>query len=177
MREAFDGSGPSAQWLVVAVGVELEVADDLAGVGVDDGDVQVVDEDPHDVTVVFVAESDVVQASAVAQGDAPAADLVVAEPPVPVAAGGGGFRAGGIGFGGGALGQGSVRSGVVVGGGELVELGLQVGEGRCGRLGAQPLLQGLLEAFDAPMFVKRPPAGRSGLVGAGSRRPLGRGSA
>jgi hypothetical protein len=76
--------------LVVAGGVQDQVADDLGGVGVDDGDVQVVDEDAHGGVVVFVAQADVVQASAVAQGDAP------------------GLRAGGIDLRGGSVAQRSV---------------------------------------------------------------------
>lgn len=58
----------------------------------DHRDVQVVDEDPHGDAVVLVAESDVVQSSAVAQGDAAAGDLVVADAPVSVAAGGAAFE-------------------------------------------------------------------------------------
>lgn len=66
----------------------------FASVGVDDGDgVQVVDEDAHDAAVVLVAQADVVQVSAVAQGDAAAGDLVVADAPVSDAAGGDGLVA------------------------------------------------------------------------------------
>ena len=56
--------------LIVACGVEDEVSDDLAGVGVDDGDVQVVDEDADVSADVVVAQSDVVELAGVAQGDA-----------------------------------------------------------------------------------------------------------
>ena len=117
--------------------------------------------------VVLVAQADVVQASAVAQGDPAAGDLVVANAPVPVAAGGRSLRAGGVDLGRGAFSQGSVRPGVVVGGGERVELGLQCAQGTgrwlgaqgTGRwLGAQPLLHGLLEALDLALGL--------GVVGA-----------
>lgn len=53
--EGFDRAGFAAEWLVVPVRVEGQVADDLAGVGVDDGDVQVVDEHAHDAAIVLVA--------------------------------------------------------------------------------------------------------------------------
>ena len=139
---------------------------------------QVVDQDADDVAVVLVAQADVVKAAGVAQGDAAAGDLVVADAPVAVAAGGGGFGAGGVDLGGSALaGGGAVRAAGVVFDGELVELGLQVSDRVGGWLGAQPLLQGLLEPFDAPMFVKRPVLAAVVLAAAGSRIPLGRGSA
>ena len=108
--------------------------------------------------VVLVAQADVVQASAVAQGDPAAGDLVVANAPVPVAAGGRSLRAGGVDLGRGAFSQGSVRPGVVVGGGERVELGLQCAQGTGRWLGAQPLLHGLLEALDLALGL--------GVVGA-----------
>ena len=43
---------------------------------------------------------------------------------------------------------------VVVDAGEFVELGLPFGEGGGWVLGSQPSFEGLLEPFDAPMFVK-----------------------
>ena len=62
----------------------------------------------------------------------------------------GGLGAGGVGGGGGgAVGQGAVRAVVVVLVGELVEQGLQLGDGGgLVGLGAQPLLHRLLEPFD-----------------------------
>jgi hypothetical protein len=42
--------------------------------------------------------------------------------------------------------------------GEGVQLGLQLGHGGGGRAGGEPALQGLVEPFDAPMFVKPPGA-------------------
>jgi hypothetical protein len=66
------GSGFAAEWLVVAFRVDGQVADNLAGVDVDDGDVQVLDPNSHGAAVVLVAQADVVQSSALAQGDAPA---------------------------------------------------------------------------------------------------------
>ena len=83
--------------LVVLGGVEREVAEDLAGGGVDDADVEVVDEE-HDVgSGVVFADSDVVEAAVVAQGDrAGSVDFVVADAVVGVvvAVCGGGFGAG-----------------------------------------------------------------------------------
>ena len=71
-------------------------------------------------------------------------DLVVADPEVAVDerdAGGGGLGAAGVGLGWGASVQRAVRAGGVGVGGEVVELGLQLGEGGRG-LGSQPLLLG-----------------------------------
>src|SRR3954453_18412251 len=64
--------------------------------------------------------------------------------------GGGGAGAGGVGGGrGGPLRQRAGRAVLVVGVDEEVDEGLQVGDrGRLEWLGSQPLLQGLLEAFD-----------------------------
>ena len=47
-----------------------------------------------------------------------------------------------------------VRTDGVVVAGESVELTLQTGHGVSGRLRGQPFLDRLVEAFDAPMFVK-----------------------
>jgi len=55
--------------LVVPGGVEGEVAEEFAGGGVDDSDVEVLDEDQDAGSVVDSADADVVQASVDAQGD------------------------------------------------------------------------------------------------------------
>ena len=131
----FRGGGPggSAEGLVVAVGVEGEVAEEFAGGGVDDSHVEVGDEHHDSGSGVFVAEADVVEAAVVAEGDASGlVDAVVADPVVGVAAavGGGGFGAGGVGDGGGGpLGEGAVRSLGVVDADEAVEEGLELGDG------------------------------------------------
>ena len=97
------------------------------------------------------ADADVVELAGVSQGDgAGGADDVGADAVVGVggAVAGGGFGPGGVGGGGGgAVGQGAVRPAGVVVAGELVELGLQFGEGGGGGLGAEPFLQGLLESL------------------------------
>ena len=49
----------------------------------------------------------------------------------------------------------SVRANLVVVSPERVEPGLEVGEGTGGRGRGEMFLEGLVEAFDAPMFVKR----------------------
>ena len=93
-------AGWSAEGLVVAVGVESEVAEEFAGGGVDDPHVQVGDEDQDAGSGVFVAQADVVQAALVAKGDASGlVDDVVADPPVGVAVAfsGGGFGSGLVG--------------------------------------------------------------------------------
>ena len=71
--------------MVVPVGVDEEFAVELAGGGVDDADVQVVDEQDDVGSGVGSADADVVQAPGVAQGDAAGVvDAVVADPVVGV---------------------------------------------------------------------------------------------
>ena len=87
-----------------------------------------------------------------AEGDgAGVADDVGADAVVGVggAVAGDGFGPGVVGGGGGGpVLEGAVGPAGVVGVGELVELGLQFGEGGGGRAGGEPFLQGLLESFD-----------------------------
>ena len=143
-------SGTASEGLVVLVGVDGQVADDLAGVAVDDGDVEVVDEHADVGAGVVGSEADVVQSAAAAQGDlASGVGGVVAD--AEVSAGvvvGGGLGAGGVGLGGGAAVEGAVLASVVVVVGELVQQCLERGQGRRGRAGVQPVLEGLVEAFD-----------------------------
>jgi len=97
------------------------------------------------------ADADVVQSAVVAQGDAAGlVDLVVAQPVVAalVAAGRGGLGSGLVGLGGGAAGEGSVRSGGVVVLSPGVEQGLELGDGGRWWSAGEPLLEGLLDAFD-----------------------------
>jgi hypothetical protein len=61
----------AAGGLVVAVGVEDEFAEELAGGGVDDADVQVLDEEKDAGSGVGAADADVVELSVVAEGDEP----------------------------------------------------------------------------------------------------------
>ena len=69
----------------VAGGVQGELSDELAGVAVEDADVQVVDEQGDAGAGEAAAQADVVQAAAVAQGDgAGGVDAVVPDPPVRV---------------------------------------------------------------------------------------------
>ena len=66
--------------LVVAGGVEGEVADDFAGVVVDDADVEVVDHDDDGGAGLGAADADVVQSTVVPQDErAVRVDLVVAD--------------------------------------------------------------------------------------------------
>ena len=118
--------------MVVPGGVEDEFAEDFAGGGVDDSDVEVLDEDQDAGSVVDAADADVVQASAHAQGDrAGLVDAVGADAVVGVDAGSRGrFGACPVDGGrGGAVGQGAVGAAVVVGVDEGVDLGLQLGAG------------------------------------------------
>jgi hypothetical protein len=71
--------------LVVAGGVEGQFAEELAGGGVDDADVQVADEQQDGGSGVGPADADVVELSAVAQGDgAVGVDQVAADAVVGV---------------------------------------------------------------------------------------------
>ena len=143
-------AGSSSEGLVVPGGVEDEVAEDLAGVAVDDGDVEVVDEHADVGSGVLGAEADVVQASAAPEGDLAAGVRgVVAD--AEVAAGvvvGGGLGAGGIDLGRPATVEGAVLAPLVVVGGELVEQGLEGGEVLRGGPGMEPLLEGPVETLD-----------------------------
>ena len=56
-----------AEWLVVKVWVEGEVAQDLAGGGVDDADVEVVDEEQDAGSGVGSPDADVMEPSGAAQ--------------------------------------------------------------------------------------------------------------
>lgn len=91
--------------LVVPAGVDGEFVDEFAGDGVDDVDVQVVDEHEDAGSGVGSAHSDVVQFSVDAEGEFSVfVDAVVSDSVVRVAAAvgaGNGFRAGDVGRGGG----------------------------------------------------------------------------
>jgi hypothetical protein len=64
--------------LVVAVGVEDEFAEEFAGFGVDDADVEVVNEEEHGCVGVGLTDADVVESAVVTEGDdAGFVDLVV----------------------------------------------------------------------------------------------------
>ena len=146
------GFRPLSRGLVVAAGVEGELAQEFAGGGVDDADVQVADQEQDAGSGVGAANADVVEASGVAEGDgAGVVDDVGADAVVGVGAAvaGRGFGPGVVGGGGGGpVLERAVRPAGVVVAGEGVELGLQVGEGRGGGPGGEPFLQGLLEPFD-----------------------------
>src|SRR5215469_15940663 len=143
------GSGRPAGGLVVAAGVEDELAQELAGGGVDDTDVQVMDEHQDAGSGVGSADADVVELPGVAEGElAVGVDAVGAD---PVVAGGAGIAGGGLGPGvirggrGGPVRQGSVRPLAVVVLSEGVQQALQLGDGGGPGLGCQPFLQGLPE--------------------------------
>ena len=79
---SFGGSGG----LVVAVGVEGQLAKKLAGSGVDDPDLEVLDQEQDAGSGVGSADADVVESAVVAQGHAAGpVDDVVADPVVGVA--------------------------------------------------------------------------------------------
>jgi len=150
--------------LVVAGWVEVEVSEDFAGRGGDDLDMPVVDQHDDGCLGVGSSDTDVVEFALVAEGEfSVSVDFVVTDAQV---GGRGGWCCFGEQpvFGGWGCADGSVGSVMVVGGGELVEQGLECAAGGCWRSGAEPLFEGLLEAFDAPMFVKRRGGGCSKLV-------------
>ena len=77
------GSGWPACGLVVAAGVEGELTDELAGGGVDDADLEVVDEHEDAGSGVGSADADVVELAVVAEGElAVGVDAVGADPVV-----------------------------------------------------------------------------------------------
>ncbi len=137
--------------LVVAGGVEGELAELFAGVAVDDADVEVGDEDDDGGSGVASADADVVEAAVVSEGhdscgvDGVAADSVDG---VGVAVGGPGFDAGGVGVGGGAAADRAVGAVVVVEIDEGVDLGLEPGDRGGWGLFGQVALFGLVESFD-----------------------------
>ncbi len=102
--------------LVVAGGVEDQFAQEFAGLGVDDADVAVDDQEQNVGAGVDASEADGVQPAVVAQGeDAAGVDAVAADARVGWwrVVGRGGSRAGCVGGGGGAPEQGT--AGAVVG--------------------------------------------------------------
>ena len=79
------GSFGCSGGLVVAVGVEDQVAEEFAGGGVDDPDLEVLDEQDDAGSGVGSADADVVESAVVAQGDgAGFVDAVVADSVVGV---------------------------------------------------------------------------------------------
>ena len=142
-------AGFDAAGLVVAGGVEFELAEECAVLG-DDADVEVGGEDEHVGAVVRVADADVVQAAVVAQGHAAAVDDVAADAAVRLGqpAGGGGAGPGVPCLGRRAATERAVGPLGVVDLGERVELGLQVRDGRAGIMRGEPAFERLVEALD-----------------------------
>jgi hypothetical protein len=153
------GAGWLTGGLVVPGRVEGQFAQEFAGGGVDDADVQVVDEYQDGGPGVGPADADVVEPAVDAQGelavgiDAVGADAVVAVAG-PVA--GGGFGAGCISGGWrGPVRQGPVWPLLVVDGGEGAQQGLELGDrGGLGSLGGQPSFEGLLESLDFALGLR-----------------------
>jgi hypothetical protein len=79
------------RWLVVAAGVDGQLPEQFAGGGVDDADVEVVDEHEHVGSGVGSSDAEVVQPAGHAQGDhAAVVDAVVADTGVGVVVAAGG---------------------------------------------------------------------------------------
>ena len=125
----------------------------------DDADVEAVDQHQDGGSGVGSADADVVQPARVAEGQCAAGiDDVAADPGLRFSFCCGwwaGFGSGLVGGGWGEPVQGAVWPALVVVGNEGVAEGLQLGDGLgLTRLSGEPLFEGLVEAFDAPMFVK-----------------------
>jgi hypothetical protein len=147
-RFSFSGSWWGSGAVVAAVGVDREGADDLAGGGVDDAHVEVVDEHQDGGSVEMAAESDVVELAADAERDVAVADAVAPDAVVGLVGGGwAGFGSGVVGGDRCPISDRAVGSLLVVLADELVERGLQLVERRCW-VDAQPAFEGLVEAFD-----------------------------
>src|SRR6185437_7130033 len=149
-------AGWAAGGLVVPGRVEGELAQELAGAGVDDADVQVLDQEQDAGSGVGAAGADVVEPAVVAEGNEPGGvDAVGADTVVgvggPVA--GAGLGAAGVGSGrGSAARQRPVRPLGVVDAGKGVQQLLQLAEGGgLAGLGAEPVFHGLLEALHFPL--------------------------
>jgi hypothetical protein len=137
--------------LVVPVGVQFQVSEELSA-RAEHADAQIVDQKEDGCAGVAAPQADVVEPAVVPQGQrAVGIDLVVADQEVAVEeqdAAGGSIGPGRVGLGGGVAADGPVWPDVVVVVTEGVQLPLQFGGGACAGLGGQPLLLGLVEAFD-----------------------------
>jgi len=136
------GPGGPACGLVVAVGVEGELADEFAGGGVVDAVLEVVEEHEDAGWGVGSADAGVVELAVVAEGElAVGVGAVGAD---PVVAGGAGLARDGLRPGvagdsrGLAVRQGPVRAAGGVVAGEGVQPGLELGDGDGPGLGCQP---------------------------------------
>ena len=137
--------------LVVAGWVKGEVAEEFAGLGCDDFDVEVGDEQGYGGVFVGSADADVVESAVVAECDGACfVDAVVADSEVDVGAVvfGGCFGEPVVDGGWGCAAEGSVGPVVVVGVGEFVEEALELVEVVGSGLGGEPFFEGLLETFD-----------------------------
>ena len=137
--------------LVADVGVEGEVAEEFAGGGVDDADVEVGDEKHDGGAGESAADADVVHSAGSAKGDGTGFVDAVAADPVVGPRGrsvGFGFREQAVDDGGNPAAEGSVGAPMVVLVDERVEEGLELGDRLGGLLSGEPSLEGLVEAFD-----------------------------
>lgn len=128
------------------------MAEELAGGGVDDADVEVGDEQEDVGSGVGPADADVVETAVVAERDrAGLVDAVATDAQISVGArfAGGGFGAALVGGGGGgATGVSGVGAVVVVAVAERAKLALELGEVGGGGLVGEPLLHGGVEPLD-----------------------------
>ena len=135
---------------VVAVGVDVVAAEDVVVVFADDGDGGGGHQDQDRGGGVVVADAEVVQAAAVAQGEfAELVDGVVADAEVSIGV------CGGLALGRGCRpvrgwcpAEGAVGSLGVVDDGEVVQQGLHCGDSGGAGSRRQPAFEGLVEAFD-----------------------------
>jgi len=148
----------AAEWLVALGWVEDEFADEFAGGGVDDADVEVLGQDEDAGSGVGSADADGVEPALVAQGDlAAVVDPVASDPVVSVvlAVAWGGLGSAGVGGGrGGPVRQGAVWPAMVVLLDKDVEQYLELGDGgRLVGLAAEPLLHRLCRVGHAARYL------------------------
>jgi len=132
-------------------GLDAVRGQDFARVEGHDGDLLLLDDGQDAATAMGGPDAEVMEAAGPAQGHrAGLVDEVGAQPEVArrAAPGGMGLRRGPVGLARGATADGPVRSLLVVGEAEGIELGLQLRQGPRWRLLPEPALQGLLEALD-----------------------------
>jgi len=129
---------------VGALGFDAVRGEDLAGAEVDDRDLMLIDDGEDAATAMGGADAQVMEATGPAQGHGPGlVDEVVAqaEGGVCPAPGRLRLRSRPVGLTGRPSADGPVRSRLVVGDAEGIELRLQLGERPCRRLLAEPALE------------------------------------
>ena len=143
--------------LIVAGGVQGQFAQDLSGGCFGDDDVLFVDEHEDVFAGIGPSQPDVPQPACVAQRDLPGrVDAVHADPPMTSLPGcqWNRFDGGVVGLDGCFPVQRPVRALMVIDVAEFLELGVEVLQGLCPRLAAEPFLQGLMEPLNLSLGLR-----------------------